>query len=64
MKPLELKSKTKGELISMSEAKKTDLVKLKFKHARGQLEKNADLRKLRKEIARIETFKREKQLAG
>ncbi len=34
---------------------------LRFKHATGQLEKTARLRKLRRDIARVKTIMREKE---
>lgn len=61
-KEQDLKNRTKDELQTLSEAKRAELVRLKFKKMMGQLEKTADLGKLRKEIARIETFKRQKEL--
>lgn len=63
MKASELTSKTVDELKNLAETKKIDLAKLKFKHAMGQLEKTADLKKLRREIAAISTIAHEKELA-
>lgn len=63
MKASEFKTKTVGELVSLSETKKNELTRLRFRHSMGQLEKTADLKKLKKEIAAINTFVREKELA-
>ncbi len=59
-KEQDIKSRTMEELQGLSETKRAELAKVKFKQAMGQLEKNTELKKLRREIARIETFKRQK----
>jgi large subunit ribosomal protein L29 len=62
MKINELKEQTKEELeTKLGEIKKT-LFNLKFQKATGQLESPVKIRNLRKDIARIETLLREKEL--
>jgi large subunit ribosomal protein L29 len=62
-KEVDIKNKTLEELINLSRDYKADFARLRFRHATGQLEKTADIGKLRKTIARINTFIREKELA-
>jgi len=61
-KKTELKGKTHDELVSQTLTKQTELAKLRFKHRMGQLEKTAEIRKLRKEVARLKTHTRELEL--
>jgi large subunit ribosomal protein L29 len=61
-KKTELKGKTLDEVLGHMETKKAELAKLRFKHRMGQLEKTAELGKLRKEVARLMTHKRELEL--
>ena len=60
MKMLELKSKTLQQL----EADLVDLLKAQFnlrmQHATGQLNKNSELKKIRRDIARLKTRLAEK----
>lgn len=60
MKTLELKSKTLQQL----EADLVDLLKAQFnlrmQHATGQLNKNSELKKIRRDIARLKTRLAEK----
>lgn len=62
-KDIDIKSAKIEELTGMANERKAELAKLKFRHAMGQLEKTDGLGKLRKEIARINTSVREKELA-
>ena len=58
----DLRSATEEELdIKLADAK-TELFNLRFQHATGQLESHGRLRAVRKEIARIYTVKREREL--
>jgi len=58
----DLRSATEEELdIKLTEAK-TELFNLRFQHATGQLESHGRLHAVRKEIARIYTVKREREL--
>ena len=58
----DLRSATEEELdIKLADAK-TELFNLRFQHATGQLESHGRLHAVRKEIARIYTVKREREL--
>ena len=61
MKASEYRTKTKEELNSLAQSKKSEMAKLKFKQSMGQLEKNSELKVLRREIARIQTVAGEKE---
>ena len=58
----ELRSSTEEELDSKLAEAKTELFNLRFQAATGQLESHGRLRAIRKEIARIYTVKREREL--
>ncbi|PIR17296.1 MAG: 50S ribosomal protein L29 [Deltaproteobacteria bacterium CG11_big_fil_rev_8_21_14_0_20_49_13] len=60
-KEQELKTRTADDLQGLSETKRAELAKTKFKQAMGQLEKTSALKELRRDVARIETFKRQKE---
>ena len=58
----DLRSVTEEELdIKLADAK-IELFNLRFQHATGQLESHGHLHAVRKEIARIYTVKREREL--
>jgi len=62
MKTNEIREKTKEELeMKLTEAKK-NLFSLKFKKSTGQLENSMEIKKIKKDIARINTLIREKEL--
>jgi len=50
------------ELLNKVEEYKKELFGLRFQHATGQLENTARIRTVRKEIARIKTIIREREL--
>ena len=58
----ELRNATEEELDSKLADAKTELFNLRFQAATGQLESHGRLRAVRKEIARIYTVKREREL--
>ena len=62
MKASEIREQTKEELEIKLEDIKKSLFNLKFQKATGQLENQVMIRNLRKDIARIETLLREKEL--
>jgi len=64
MKAVELKDKSITELQSMLENSRRDYFKLKMSHMTGQLEKVSDMANLRKDIARLKTVIRERELRG
>lgn len=55
-KNVELKDMTVQDLNSALDENRAELSRLKFRHVMGQLEKNAELRKARRMVARIMTF--------
>jgi large subunit ribosomal protein L29 len=58
----ELRNATEEELDGKLAEAKTELFNLRFQAATGQLESHGRLRAVRKEIARIYTVKREREL--
>jgi large subunit ribosomal protein L29 len=60
MKGRERRELTKEELLKKKKDAKEELFNLRFQHSTGQLENNARLRLLRRDIARLETVLREK----
>jgi large subunit ribosomal protein L29 len=63
MKPRELRDLSAEELAAKEKEFREEEFKLRFKHATGQLEKTDRLTRLRKEIARVKTIIREKELS-
>ena len=59
----DLRTSTEEELDSKLAEAKTELFNLRFQAATGQLESHGRLRAVRKEIARIYTVKRERELS-
>lgn len=64
MKATELRDKSVADLQSMLEKSRRDYFKLKMRHMTGQLEKVSDMVCLRKDIARLKTVIRERELRG
>lgn len=62
-KNIELKDMTVADLNSALDENRAELSRLKFRHVMGQLEKNAELRKARRTVARIMTFIGQKETA-
>lgn len=62
MKARELRELTDDELKRREEELKDQLFKLRAQHAIGQLENTAKLRNIRKDIARIKTILKEREL--
>ena len=58
----DLRNSTEEELDNKLAEAKTELFNLRFQAATGQLESHGRLRAIRKEIARIYTVKREREL--
>ena len=63
MKANELREKRLDDLQFLSDERRRELFDLRFKHYTGQLMDTASLKKTRREIARIETIIRERQIA-
>jgi len=53
-----------GELIEELTATKQEALNLRFRNATGQLENTAEMGKVRKQIARINTLIRSKEIAA
>jgi large subunit ribosomal protein L29 len=60
----ELNDMNLGELVQRLADEKDNYFKLRFKHATGQLPDSAKLRQSRREIARINTVLRAKEIAA
>lgn len=58
----ELREKTRDELNEELNELKAELFKLRFQHATSQLENPMKLRAVKKDIARVKTIIREKEL--
>ena len=59
-----LKQKTLAELETDLKAKKSELLNLRFQLATGQLENTAAIREGKKDIARVKTIMRQREMAG
>ncbi len=60
----EIRRMTDGEIDQAILEAKQEIFNLRFQWATGQLENNARIRQLKKEIARYLTIKRERELAA
>ena len=58
----EIRDLTSEELLKKIEESKEELFNLKFNQATGNLEKPSRLRELRKQVARMKTVLREREL--
>ena len=58
-----LKQKTLAELETDLKAKKSELLNLRFQLAIGQLENTAAISECKKDIARVKTIMRQRELA-
>ena len=63
MNATELREKSLEELRELSEECRKELFELRFKHYTSQLVDTSSLKKTRREIARIETVIREREIA-
>ena len=64
MKSQEIRSLTNGELANKLDDAHQELFNLRFQKATGQLKNSARTREVRRDIARIMTILRERELAG
>ena len=53
-----------GELLDELQATKQESLNLRFRNATGQLENSAEIGKVRKQIARINTLIRQREIAA
>ena len=59
----ELKEMDLAALVEELRATKQEALNLRFRNATGQLEQNAEIRKVRRQIARINTYIRAREIA-
>lgn len=64
MKPSEIREKTITELNEELVELKEELFKLRFQHATNQLENPLKLKRVKRDIARVRTILRERELQG
>ena len=62
MKAKEIKEMTNDELVKKLESLKEELFNLRFRHATGQLENPNVISGVKKDIARVKTIIREREL--
>ncbi|MBS7381940.1 MAG: 50S ribosomal protein L29 [Bradymonadales bacterium] len=62
MKAVEMKEMSTNELVELLEKDRKEMFRLKMRQASGQLEKSSDMIKLRKDIARLNTVIREREM--
>lgn len=62
MKAKEFKQMTNDELVKKLESLKEELFNLRFRHATGQLENPNVLSTVKKDIARVKTIIREREI--
>jgi large subunit ribosomal protein L29 len=60
----ELKELSLSALVDELRATKQEALNLRFRNATGQLDNNAEIRTVRRQIARINTFIREREIAA
>ncbi|HQV56737.1 MAG TPA: 50S ribosomal protein L29 [Ilumatobacteraceae bacterium] len=60
----ELKDLDLGDLVEELRATKQEALNLRFRNATGQLEATAEIRKVRRQIARINTYIRAREIAA
>jgi large subunit ribosomal protein L29 len=63
MKVRELRDKSDSELIEQERDLREELFNLRFQHATGQLENTMALVRVKRDIARVKTMLRERELA-
>lgn len=63
-KKSELAELSMGELIDELKETKQEALNLRFRNATGQLENTAEIKKVRRQIARLNTLIREKEIAA
>jgi large subunit ribosomal protein L29 len=63
MKARDLREKSDSELMEQEREMREELFNLRFQHATGQLENTMALVRVKKDIARVKTILRQKELA-
>ncbi|NPU88685.1 MAG: 50S ribosomal protein L29 [Fervidobacterium sp.] len=62
MKPVEIRNMSNEELLKLLEEKKRTLMNLRFQNAMGELRDFSLIQKTKRDIARIKTVLREREL--
>ncbi len=62
MKPSELRGMNEEELKARETELARELFNLRFRHASGQMENTARLRQIRRDLARVKTLRREREM--
>jgi len=62
MKPVEIRNMSNEELLKLLEEKKRTLMNLRFQNAMGELKDFSLIQKTKRDIARIKTILREREL--
>jgi large subunit ribosomal protein L29 len=63
-KTAELKDLDLGSLVEELRSTKQEALNLRFRNATGQLESSSEIRKVRRQIARINTLIRQREIAA
>jgi large subunit ribosomal protein L29 len=63
VKASELRAMSDGELLRRLDESKAELFNLRFQHATGQLDSHTRLGQVRRDVARIHTLVREREIA-
>ena len=61
MKPAEIKDKTLKELVNLEGKLEGELFQLNFRLGSGQLKQTAEVKKARRNLARVKTFLKQKR---
>lgn len=64
MKARDLREKSDSELMEQERELREELFNLRFQHATGQLENTMALVRVKKDIARVRTILRQRELSG
>lgn len=64
MKPREIREKTNDELNKQLVELREELFRLKLKYSIGQLEQTSNLRRTKRNIAKVSTILRERELSN
>lgn len=64
MKARDLREKSDSELLEQEGELREELFNLRFQHATGQLENTMALVRVKKDIARVRTILRQRELSG
>jgi large subunit ribosomal protein L29 len=62
LKPVEVKEKTTNELVRLTSDLEGEIFKLRFRLNSGQLKSTSDIKKKRRDLARVKTVLRQREL--